>query len=353
MYNRQLCQVLNKKLIESLHTNSSLGLAHGKMGVCIYFFILSKNENNTEYKEIAEKLLEDISNNLTRDQSVDIESGLAGIALGIIYLIKNKYQSGDIDEILEDIDDAIYRKLIRLESSRDFKFSECQVIQLLYYSSIRYRDAKEGSDNSYFFKELIIRLINLLGYEEYVSLLNTPRSYSLYHYHLPLLLFVLNEVYCLELYNSKVNHILSSIVPLVLSHRPVLHSYRLYLLWGMLSISDKIQLEDWDTYINELKNQIDLSLILNNELKNQDIFISNGVACIYFLLYSIELGYNDYKLNYSVEQFQDRIKKSLAWSSLIEKDDFFKIHRGLFNGFTGSILLLLHLSKISCPETKD
>lgn len=341
MDKQTLYKTLDMRLLESFSDNTSLGLAHGKMGICIYYHVLGRLENNSEYYAIGEKLLNDISNNLNRGQSIDIESGLAGIALGIRFLIKNQYQTGDVDEILEDIDTMIYHRLENLEPyGEETIFSDSQIIQLLYYFYIRYEDSKENSDNRFFFKELIIQLINVLRIDNFQNFIRGPLGYSLYHYSLPVLLYVLSKIISLKIYNYKIYKILKLITPIILSHRPVLHSNRLYLLWGMLSISKNIQSEDWQKYLDELKNQIDINRILNNELKNQDIFFSNGIASLFCILNDIEKNYPSYKVNYDADAICDKIENSLAWKSLLDKTYFFKIHRGLFNGFTGLRLLL-------------
>jgi hypothetical protein len=52
---------LNKKLISSFNeSNHSLGLAKGKMGFCIYFYITGRLNGNNEYLKIGDKLLDEI-----------------------------------------------------------------------------------------------------------------------------------------------------------------------------------------------------------------------------------------------------------------------------------------------------
>ncbi|MBF0576026.1 lanthionine synthetase LanC family protein [Dysgonomonas sp. GY617] len=80
---------LNKKLIASLNSENNLGLATGKMGYCLYFYVLSRKLNNKEYQDTAEKLLDEIFDNIQMVSGIDVKNGLAGIGLGIDYLIKN------------------------------------------------------------------------------------------------------------------------------------------------------------------------------------------------------------------------------------------------------------------------
>ena len=47
-------KTLNKKLISSIDKRYQSNLTDGKMGLCIYFYHLSRWESNSEYKQVAE-----------------------------------------------------------------------------------------------------------------------------------------------------------------------------------------------------------------------------------------------------------------------------------------------------------
>lgn len=333
---------LHAELLESFKFNPSLGLAHGKMGICVYFYILSRQQDNIEYRQIAEQILEEINDHLDQSMSIDLESGLAGIALGIRYLILEGYESGDVNDILEDIDNQIYKSLsIMLLDVQSMPYlNESTNIQLLYYLYLRLVDLKPDSDNKFLFERLIIKLINLLGDEISDVFFKEAPAYSLYQYHLPFLLYVLNNLLKLNIYNNKINILLSITINKILSHRPLLHSNKLYLLWGALSIRSHINSIEWDNYILDLGHQIDIEYLITREIKNKDIFFSNGIASIYALLININEMKSLVQIQFDINSFQNKITKSEAWESLLEKPAFFKIHKGLFNGFPGTALML-------------
>lgn len=336
-----MCEKLHFNLLDSFKYNSSLGLAHGKMGICIYFFILSRLDNKNEYQKIAEQILYEINNELSLDLNIDIENGLAGIALGIRYLILKGYETGDINDILEDIDNIIYKRLSNISISTTPIINDFTNIQLLYYLFVRLKDLDENSDNTFLFKELIIKLINLLGNSEISNIFfKEATSYSLYYYHLPLLFYVFNNILKLNIHNQKIDMLLSSTINKALSHHPLLHSNKIYLLWGALSIRNYINSKTWDNYILDLKERIDINHLINNELKNQDIFFSNGIVSIYALLEMINTMQSFVNIHFDKDKFRQMIMGSKAWESLYEKPSFFKIHKGLFNGFPSSILAL-------------
>ena len=94
---------LNDKLLQSIDKTYPIGLAQGQMGICLYFFYLSRIEQEPKYKILAEDLLKNTLDKLSLDLSIGVESGLAGVALGVIQLIKDDFVEGDINELLEEI----------------------------------------------------------------------------------------------------------------------------------------------------------------------------------------------------------------------------------------------------------
>lgn len=338
---------LHLNLLESFEEHPVLGLAHGKMGICIYFYLLGKQEGNEEYLSIGKKMLNDVITNLSPNHSIDLEGGLTGIALGIRYLILNGYESGNINEILEDIDNQVYKIISKTQSRSDARtdFDSSINIQLLYYLYIRLIDLDIESDNAFLFKRLVTLLVNWFGDEIPDSFYKELPSYSLYYYNLPFLLYVFNALWKLDIHNNKIKILLSGIVKKVLSHRPLLHANKIYLLWGLLSISDCINSTEWDNYILDIHSQIDLNFLLNNEMKNQDIFFSNGLASIYVLLEAINESQSQVYIPFDPKIFHERLINSNAWSTLQDRPSFFKIHKGLFNGFPGATLILQTLKK--------
>ena len=75
---------LTDKLLSSDFNRYPPSLFHGKMGLSIYFYQLSKIESNPEFHAKAEQLLDQIlQNDLSVNHAIDIEDGLAGVGLGL------------------------------------------------------------------------------------------------------------------------------------------------------------------------------------------------------------------------------------------------------------------------------
>lgn len=103
------------------------------MGLCVYFYHLGRIDNNKQYTKIAEKLIDEIFEEITSISAIGIKNGLFGIALGISYLIKNGYVKGNENEIIKDIDDEIFKQI----SFNRLNDNISILIQILYYIYMR------------------------------------------------------------------------------------------------------------------------------------------------------------------------------------------------------------------------
>ena len=104
------------------------------------FFEYNRLYKDDLYKLYAEELLDDILN-LPNSTSLTFQDGLTGIAWGIIYVHRNKFIGGDLQEILGDIDDILKANLST--SDKD------------YLSYLVYRNENETKENIYSEKEVM------------------------------------------------------------------------------------------------------------------------------------------------------------------------------------------------------
>jgi len=278
-------QLINK-LLSSKLDSYPVGLFHGKMGLVIYCYHLSKIESNPEYQAMADRLLDQIIlNNLSSNHSIDVEDGLAGVGLGITYLIKNRFVEGNINELLEVIDNEIFRKIAFQKDSSNFSPT-----QLLHLTGYLYTRLKEQPDKNMqtLYQDLIIKVLNMLYPKIDDGFLNESYAFSIYHYQLPVLLWVVSKLLEAGFYNDRIYKMIDTLQLNILSRFPLLHSNRLFLLWGMLNLKPYLLHHvSWNNYIQMLYREISLDEILENEMTDRKIFISNGLSAIYILLHAI------------------------------------------------------------------
>ncbi len=90
---------------------------HGKSGLAIQFYLLAKKTGNNAFESFAGDLLDEIVQTLSTQLPVDFEHGLAGIGWGMEYLIQNGYLDADGDEVLEELDNQIFKAFLENTSA--------------------------------------------------------------------------------------------------------------------------------------------------------------------------------------------------------------------------------------------
>ena len=335
-----------EKIIQTLIRNGTsteeFGLFYGKIGMSIYFYHLSRIENNKEYAQIAEKHLDEIIEEISAVQSIDIKNGLAGISLGIDYLVKNSFVRGDINNILQNIDDQLFRTMSVAKHYE--QLDAFTVIQLLYYFYVRLRSQKQDSENEYFFREICIKAINVT----YTKIETTPFGGRLAYTaecELPLFLYVLSKIHSLNFYNVRIVKILSELSPVVLSTIPILHSNKLYLLWAMTIVYEHVKMNGWSEHIELLTRELNLDEIVNIELKNRSVFFSDGATSIFLLAESVKKYLGEENVCVFQQKLLEKIEQSEVWKLLETDPQYFSTHSGLYNGFCGVALLLMTCKK--------
>ena len=326
---------LTDKLLSSGFDNYPVGLFHGKMGLSIYLFQLSKIESNPAYYEMADKLLDQVLlNDLSPNNSIDVEGGLAGVGLGVTWLVKNNFIEADLNELLEVIDDAIFRKIAFQKDSTYFP-----PVMLTHLTGYLYIRLKEQTDTNLqiLYQGLIIKVLNMLYPKIDDEFLNESYSFSAYHYQLPVLLWIISKLLEADFYNERIYKMLDTMQLRILSRFPVIHSNRLFLLWGMLHLKPYLDRDQtlWNNYIQLLYREIHLDEIFEKEMTSRKIFISNGLSAVYMLLHAINRDFPDYPIPFDPQTIYTRLLNSDAWNAMLERDYFYDIHHGLMNGFPG------------------
>ena len=98
------------------------GLWNGKLGLSLFFYLLSRQTGNLWFKEFADELLDWICDHLSNQLPVRFADGLCGIGWGIEWLRAAGFIEGDTDEILEEVDRAVMERDVRRMIDPDLKF---------------------------------------------------------------------------------------------------------------------------------------------------------------------------------------------------------------------------------------
>lgn len=98
-------------IVANLENTDSYGLVNGKMGICIFLYEYALYYKKESYRSIAERLLLDIYNCDHSTLPLNIQDGYAGIGIGLSFLLEHRRIGGNKEEVLEDIDDMLLKKM--------------------------------------------------------------------------------------------------------------------------------------------------------------------------------------------------------------------------------------------------
>jgi hypothetical protein len=252
---------------------------------------------------------------------------------------------GDINDVLEEVDSHIFKSLAFVNTEEPF-YLKSTLINLLYYFYVRYTEL-QSPDGKYLYQELIIKLIEMFRHNLSTDFFREQSSFSVQNYQPPVMLYILSKICELNIYSHRITKIIEEFADRILSDVPVLHANRLYLLAGLLNI--KPCLPGYQKEIGEhaglLKERIDVEHIMNVECKNQDIYVKDGLSFVYILLFMIQKYYPEYAVEFNPRSLYNRIKNSDAWNTLINRDYYLYLRKGLYDGFPGANLVLMHIEK--------
>ena len=131
----ELSEITDYLLLNTSFCNN-IGVLNGRMGVCLYFYFLSKFPRLSFFQGFANELLDEVIDQINLDTSIDFSSGLSGIAWGIDILFKEDFLEGDVDDVLADYD----RQIIEVLCSKEINDNSFNtgLEGVLYYLIYRY-----------------------------------------------------------------------------------------------------------------------------------------------------------------------------------------------------------------------
>lgn len=133
---------------------AGLGLIGGRMGLALFYFTLPP-----EYHQRGYELLDHISDHITEVDNASFSNGLAGIGWGIEWTVQKEFLSANTDDILQDLDDELYKKLVYAYATH-ISLSDGSLSQGMYFTSrLKSRNFKTHRFNQVVHQESIFLIV--------------------------------------------------------------------------------------------------------------------------------------------------------------------------------------------------
>lgn len=105
-------ETIAELIISNINCTENIGLLNGKTGIAVFLFHYAQYSCNAGYQRLAEKIIEEISETIDLNTSIDYAEGLAGYGIAIEHLVASGFIKTDTNEELKDIDDLLHYHLI-------------------------------------------------------------------------------------------------------------------------------------------------------------------------------------------------------------------------------------------------
>lgn len=309
-------------LINSSIGYCPIGLFYGEMGIVVY--LLNRSCNNDI---LVEKLLEDIYDRVKDVDILSIDCGLLGIGLGLNYICKTKGNDSDIDDVLEDIDNKVFKRVVYNNTVPIAELSE-----ILIYLMVRFRDGLKDDIQRNIFKEVVKQIIERIYKIRESYFFSESIPYTIM-YPTYLFLYALVEFHKLGIYSCRIERIVKEIKIPMLANFPYLYPNRLIMLFLAKCIAKEFDEQEWDLYAEMLNRTITIEDIINYQMKNKSIYLLDGVASVYIIANEIN-KLDSIKLNLDKRLCIKRIFSSIEWKYLARDKTLLRL-----NGYLGIRLL--------------
>lgn len=259
------------------------GLLVGHAGVCLFLYQVYRKTGLSKFEEAADLMLDNILEKQTIMSSANFRDGLAGIGWGIEYLLQNHYCEADSNNILEDVDNLIFKAVhenrIPLLTIND------GLCGYLFYLNSRIKNERDKNSTTFrincdLFK-LLINKIDKIALDQ-LQLIARDTHFDLL-WQFPILLEALSQSLDLNLYNAKIETMIKQWIVYLEVYLPSIHCHRLSLLLALHSINTHINSTKIEKHIKLLAYSIDFNR-LKSEIDPYAINIMHGWPGVAWLL---------------------------------------------------------------------
>lgn len=315
-------------------------IKQGYMGLCLFLFWYYSKTNDERYYVLAQKTLHKSCSLIKRGDKLSLYDGLCGIGISIMYFHRKRFVSGDLTEILTEVDDEIYKSVIREIDCKKESFSltnhEEALTDVVYYTSRILKSCGLTYTERQIQEKLLHKIVNEIYQRHDYTFYLEPIPFST-SYYLSRFLVTLGYAYRIDSLKTRIIHMWNESRMNVLSQNPFLDCNKA-LLYSAVKRLASIFPEDseLEVFVQRLGNEISITRILNQEIPADSMSVLSGLSGIVLKLYNDFGGFGDYK-----KDIISKMEKSCYFNAGYDKiiaDDFVG-----FNGILGFIMAYLTL----------
>lgn len=236
----------------------NLGLFMGRMGVALALYVLSRKEKNSGIADVADKMLSSILDKLGTIKTMSVDSGLLGIGLAVDYLMAEKYVEGEADDVLREIDAAVYREV--MDSRIEIGLDSCSgLVGYLFYVVSRLGHTEKTNPVRHglicaSLRSIVDRLSGVVP----SCIPDLPRDlYISVLWKYPLLFIVLGMALDLNAYNAKIVALLRSWSFYLKAYVPAGNVNKLYLAVSLAYLNKRVDSPEIEEQVNLLLHSCD------------------------------------------------------------------------------------------------
>lgn len=327
---QQRISLYNKYLLTNVDKVKNLGLFHGKMGLCIYFYMQSKLCLDKEYEKVADQLLESVYSDIGKCKDIGLENGITGIGIGINFLLECGLCEGNPNIVLEEIDNTIFRTLCKSINIQG-NFVHDDICKCLYFC-MRMKNSRLSSKERLLFSELLVHAFNRICNNMSHVIHSEPSVFSPFGYSLLLFLHLVKMMEELRVYDYKIRRALKewkekiqTVFPTSIGHR--------YLLYNMVSHMPETLSPHLDYRCDILQAYTHIDSFFYSEMKDMQLSLGSGASGLWLFM-----KIQNISDSHMESLLINKIRSSCIWAKK-DKEESELINDSLFMGLPGIILI--------------
>lgn len=271
-----------KNLLKESNTGN-VGLFFGDMGACFSLYLMNKFFKDEDVENIADELLDKVIVAITQMNDLSFDTGLSGIGWAINCLHANGCVEGDIDDILYNIDAAIYKSLYeqdRILSSDLIK----GLIGFLVYFLYRLKNVGNSADGIQSgiveagFR-LVVDKLESCTISRFISIQNDV--YPTIISDFPILFFCLGESMRMGVYREKIESMMNTWCYHLTCILPFLSVNRLALANSLAYVNKELKNKRLDAYVDMLFYSINFN-DYSHDIERSNLFLNGDWFCALF-----------------------------------------------------------------------